>query len=155
MAERVRNTKRVERDVIAELEEGLHIVTTDLDGCSAEHPDLLYEVCKQHAFAVAKRDAAKLELKRAMGEVYMDLRTRGQQEGEKRLTEGEIAAMQLQDDRIVTLQDELLEIEGKCDRVAALKEAVIARGFALRDLMAAKIAMYYADPGTTKSRRGT
>lgn len=121
------------------LQQQLAIERDDLDTCLMDQPDLYYHVADALVTAIAKRDAAKLDLEQVTATLDADLRQKAA-EAEEKITEASLQRKLATLPRIQALEKHLLHLRAEADRWQALKEAFQQRSFMLRELVAMLIA---------------
>lgn len=128
-------------DPFDEQRANLAIDPDDLDTCLVEHAELLFHASDEHANAVARRDAAKLDLEETLAR--LSKRIRGDAlEAKEKLTEGAISERLTVLPEIMKLQRAFLKAKHDADRWTALKEGFGQRSFMLTKLVEMYVARY-------------
>lgn len=130
------------KELISELEEGLEIDQNDLDQCLVEQPSLYYEVSKQLAQYVSRRDAAKQHLQTVEARAQRGVR-RSAAENDEKVTNQEVDSRVKAHKDVLEASDILLELNYSVSLLGALKDAFEQRSKALKDLSGLFIASYY------------
>ena len=136
---------------LSELRAYLSIDKLALDDCLIEQPEIFYKVANALTFAVAQRDATKLDLEEARAELDEQFRKQAYEEERKyerkkghpappKLTEGAIQNRIRNTPRIRALENEFLARREEADQWAALKEAFHQRSFMLREIVALQLS---------------
>lgn len=129
---------------IEELESYLRIDKHDLDLAVSRHAELLHRVSKDLAFAINDRDLAKKELEDQYAVTTLAIRDSNTKNGVK-CTEDQIKQLAQVDDDYNDAQQNYLVARLHCDKLMALKEAFIARGYMIREMCQLWVANYFAD----------
>lgn len=135
----------VEPDPIFEFEEGLRIDEHALDQELVRQPDLFYRVAKYLVLVSSRRDAKKQHVAEVEARVDSELRETagGRQKKEKKPTETEFKNMIRLDPDMLKASGELLSLNRKVGELTALKEALQAKGYALKELVNLYVNNYY------------
>jgi hypothetical protein len=129
---------------IAELERFIRINRNELDEELIRQPELTYHAAKGYAIAISKKDYAKDQCKQV--EAKVDERIRAASAGEK-VTVKEIEARVAKSKLVVDANKKLRLANKKVAEWEAIKSAIHARGFALRELTEL-LKMEYFTPST-------
>lgn len=132
----------VEPDPVPEFENALRIDEHALDQELVRQPDLFYRVAKYLALVTSRRDAKKQHVAEVEAQVDQDLRETAAKHKEK-TTETDIKNMIRLDDSVIKVSTELLTLNRKVGDAAALKEALQAKGYALKELVNLYVNNYY------------
>jgi hypothetical protein len=124
-----------------------------LEEAVQEQPDLMFRVSRKLALQISRRDAAKTYLATVEAQVDAWLR-RGARNSEVKLTEGDVKAQIRVNSNVVRATDQLLRMEHSVREWQALKESVVARGHALREMVTLCSLNYWADPSKGAGVRG-
>jgi hypothetical protein len=119
---------------LTELESGLRIDVTDLNGANAQQAELYYRVAQRVAEAQAERDTAKLELEEAEADTASSLRAEAANSDEKKPTDKAIEAQVTVDASVMRAKRRLAAASAELAKIAALKDAYHQRGYALGNL---------------------
>lgn len=119
--------------------QSLHIDSDDIDGALERHAELYNDVCEQHAEAVARRDAVKLEYERAEARADREIRREAKAKKEK-LFENQVTRQLKLDPHLMELEDELLKLRNEVNTLEARKTSFQQRSYMLRELVQWKIA---------------
>jgi uncharacterized protein YneF (UPF0154 family) len=129
---------------IEELESCLRIDKHDLDLAVSRHAELLHHVSKALAFAINDRDLAKKEMEDQYAITTLSIRESNAKSGVK-TTEDQIKQMaQIDEDYAESLRV-YHAARLKCDKLSALKEAFVARGYMIREMCQLWVSDYFAD----------
>lgn len=131
-------------EVISTLTTNLKIDKHSLDNEVTHHSDFLHSALDAHANAVNLRDGAKNQLEELYAELSLKYRREADNAGVK-TTEDKIKQSVLIDDQYKKLQAQLLLLKLDCDKLAALKEAYLARGYMLRELAGLWLGGYFSN----------
>lgn len=123
------------RDLIDDLSAKIIINRDDIDEDVMRHPQLILEVGMAYAKALSLRDGLKERVKRVTASLLTDMfemnpklaKSKADEEAKCHAT-------------VVNVQQEYMDACWAFDRLAALKEAYVARGFALHDFTQMQIA---------------
>ena len=129
---------------LSELQGYLTIDKHQLDDAIMHQAELLFMVSNALASEINERDLLKKELEEQYAITTLKLRDLALKNGVK-TTEDQIKQGALLDDEYKEAQIRFLDKKLKCDRVQAIKEAFIARGYMIRDLAELWIAGYFSD----------
>ena len=129
------------------LREALIIDPDDLDRMLVEHAQLLYDAGVAYARAVSSRDAAKENVKVTDAKQAKTQRLALEEAGEK-TTDAAINAAVLRTSEHRKSIHRWTKAVQESGELEALRDAYKARGFAIRDLVALRLAENY---GTTSS----
>jgi hypothetical protein len=140
-----------ELDRIAELEEGLQIEEHALDEAIQEGPDLFYEVSKEYALTISRRDAMKQTIDELKAEADIEIRREGRDNGDK-VTEKEIEARIRAHKPVVKAYSEYLRLSELAGQLGALKEAYQQRSYALKELSNLWVAGYFGNTDEIQSK---
>ena len=136
-------------DTIEEYEELLLIDKESLDTALEQQPDLLFRVGEVLALQISRRDAAKQYLANQEAVVDQLLRRAGKvHDSGERMTDKAIEAQKRVHSKVVSATDQLLRMEYSVRRWNNLKESVVQRGHALRELVNLRVENYYAAGGS-------
>ena len=129
----------------SELVSRLRIDKHSLDTELIEQSELYYIACEQHVIAVGYRETAKEEQKRVAADLYVVCRKRLAKEDGGRVTEARINAEVELHPKFVKARDEYLAAGRESDLWLALKEAMMQRSYALKDLCGLFMSNYFQD----------
>lgn len=120
---------------LEELESGLRIDVTDLNGANAQQAELYYRVAQRVAEAQAERDTAKLSLEEVEADVSNNVRYEAANSDEKqKLTEKAIESTVAVNPAVIQAKLRLAAANSEVAKIAALKDAYHQRGYALGNL---------------------
>jgi hypothetical protein len=122
------------------LRDELKIDQANLDVELVQHPQLLFEAATGYAMALSNRDSAKDEMKAVEGRVAVRLRG-----SLSKTTEKAIDHAISTDSEYETARAKYQSACNECEQWLALKEAFVARGFALHNLAAIYTARMAAE----------
>lgn len=129
---------------LSELQSYLTIDKHQLDDAITHHAELLFTVSNALAHEVNERDLLKKELEEQYAATTLKMRDLAIKSGIK-TTEDQIKQSALLDEEYKEAQVRFLNKKLHCDRLQAMKEAFIARGYMIRDLAELWIAGYFSD----------
>jgi hypothetical protein len=132
------------RRTLDQLEADLKIDEYALNDVCREHPTLLYRVARELTFAISRRDAAKVELKKIEGRMTLSMRGQARDDGEK-ITVDEIKALVWDSKQYVAAADQLAMRQEQVGEWAALKEGYDQRSYALNHMVDLYLANYYGN----------
>jgi hypothetical protein len=138
-------------DDLDQYEVGLRLDENELDEALREQPDLLYRVSQVLAIQISRRDAAKSFLATEDAEVDNKLRQTAAQ-AQERTTDKKIEALKRTHPRVVAATHQLLLLDHSVRQWTAMKEAVVQRGHALRELVALYVHNYMGSSGSVEVR---
>lgn len=121
-----------------------------LDEGILQQPDLLYRVSQQLTLQISRRDAAKQLL--AEVEAFVDIAIRRAAEGSK-TTEKEVKSHCEIDPKVIEATRTLLQLSHSVRQLDDLKEAIISRGYALKELVNLYVNNYYVSSGEAGARQ--
>jgi hypothetical protein len=154
MADRVKAERKPKSDddLIVELEEAMLIDKDALDEALIQQPDLIYRVSKMIVERTSQRDAAKQDLAEAEAEADAAIR---EDAGDRKITADAVKAGIKLDPNVIKARDHFADLSYRVNKWDALKEAFVARGHALRDLVSLHGNNYWSDAsgGRASSRR--
>ena len=146
-------------DPMSRLHNRLRIDKDDLDEELIEHPTLIEDVGMQHALAMSDYEAQKEYLKHIAGRIESASIDRLQRGGVTKPTASQRDNAIEADEEWQRERAKLLKMSRTMNEWLALKEAFIARGYALHNLTGLAIARMKADGGMSEfggpSRDGT
>lgn len=125
-------------------EEYLTIDKYHLDGAVSNHAELLYRISEELAYANNSKDAAKKAVDDQYARTTLKLRELAAKNGVK-TTEDQVKQSAQTDKDYEEAQYNYLANKLACDRLQALKDAFIARGFMIREMAGLWVAGYFAD----------
>ena len=134
------------------LEKGLRIDKNDLDNEWIRHPDLNYQVSKEFALAISRRDEMKLTIGEATATLDKQFRDAAADAGEK-ITETAIAKQIEGSIKIIDLKRDYARACYRADQWLALKEAYAQRSYALKYLVELYGMGYFASSTGSAQRR--
>ena len=137
---------------ISEFKTSLQIDKHALDEALQEQPDLFFRVSQVHALQMSRRDAAKQYLITQEAMVDDQLRRTGLKSQDKK-TEKQIEAQKRINGHVVKAQDQLLRMEHSVRQWSNMKEAVLQRGHALREMVNLYVNSYYTTGSVTVGNR--
>lgn len=132
------------RLTLDQLEGDLKIDEYALNDVCREHPTLFYRVARELAFAISRRDAAKVELERTEGQITLSMRDQARDVGEK-TTVDEIKARVRESNQYMTAAERLAMRQMEVGEWSALKEAFSQRSYALNHMVDLYLANYYGN----------
>jgi hypothetical protein len=135
---------RPKRSAFDDLRSKIRLNRNAVDDDLEEHADLVFEVNTGHAFAMSKRDGQKEYLKRIENRIAA--RARDSMGGKGSLAD--VARVMEEDPEWIKERDKYLDLCAEVDHWGALREAYIARGFALHNLAAYAISQMKAEGGS-------
>lgn len=153
MADRVKadiKKPKSDDDFIAELEQAMLIDKDALDEALIQQPDLIYRVSKTIVERVSQRDAAKQDHNEAEALADAEVRRDAQIAEEKVTADAVKSAVRLHKD-VIRAADKLAELTYRVNQWGALKEAFVARGHALRDLVSLHGNNYWSDASSGRA----
>lgn len=154
MAERVSAkapaVRKTDDDLIKELDEFLLIDKNALDDALIKHPDLIYRVSNMIVERVSQRDAAKQDLSETEALVDAEVR-RNAQVAEEKITADQVKAEIKVNKKVIAAVDKLADLTYRVNQWGALKEAFIARGHVLRDLVSLHGNNYWSDASSGRA----
>lgn len=139
------------QDWMDELEEGLRIDQHALDEACMVQPQAFYNVAKELAMAVSRRDAAKQILNETEARADARIRHDIEVSGEK-VTETAVKNRIALDKAVLAAQRDVHVSNEHLGRLTALKEAFSQRGYVLRDLVQLHMSQHYGDTEYQGSR---
>lgn len=125
-------------------EEYLTIDKFHLDDAISNHAELLYRISEALAHATNARDCAKKDLEDQYARTTLKIRELAVKSGIK-TTEDQIKQSAQTDKDYEDAQYEYLASKLACDKLQALKDAFIARGYMIREMAGLWVAGYFAD----------
>jgi hypothetical protein len=134
---------------IEEYEAMLGIDEHSLNEALEEQPDLFYRVGKILALQISRRDAAKQYLTNQEAIMDSQLR-RNVGKSDAKPTDKAIAAQLRVSATVVNASDQLLRMEHSVRQWNNLKEAIVQRGHALRELVNLYVNAYYQTGSVTR-----
>lgn len=134
---------------LEDFEDALQIDEHALDGAVQQQPDLFYRIAKKLALQISRRDAAKQYLANQAAQTDTYLRRQTMHQDEKRMTDKAIESQKLISVPVVKATDQLLRMEHSVREWTALKDAVVARGHALRELVELYVHAQYETGSVT------
>jgi hypothetical protein len=157
MADRVKaDTKKpkTDDDLIAELEFAMLVDKDALDDALIQQPDLIYRVSKTIVERVSQRDAAHQDHREAEALADAEVR-RDASIAEEKVTADAVKASVRVHPKVIRAADKLAELTYRVNQWGALKEAFVARGHVLRDLVSLHGNNYWSDAsaGRASARR--
>lgn len=135
---------------IDELERELKIDENALEESLQAQPLLFYQVAKQLALQISRRDQAKQGLSEIEAEIDLEIREMFRKD-ERKVTEREIDAEKTKDKSVVAAHKSYAELGTSVGQLSALKEAYMQRGYVLREMVALYLANYYGSDPTIKA----
>lgn len=135
---------------LEQFEPALMIDPDALDDGILQQADLLYRVSQNLTLQISRRDAAKQQL--AEVEAMADIRIRRAAEGSK-TTEKEVKSHCEVDPKVIEATRTLLQLAHSVRQWDDLKEAIISRGYALKELVNLYVNNYYVSAGETGARQ--
>lgn len=113
-----------------------------LDDELVQQPSLLFEVSEELLRAIDARDALKNDLMVIEAEEDTRIRKAADQ-AEEKVTEGAVKAKVATSKKRQAAYATYMDQKAVADQLSALKEAFIARGYAIRDLCQLTVANYF------------
>ena len=146
------NEKR--KELLDDLQANLKIDKNDLDNELIKQPTHYYRVAKEFANAVARRDAAKLELSREAARLDREIRQEARDAKEK-ITETEVLKLVQEHEDYGWAMQGFQDAEKEVNLLQALKEAFTQRSYVLKDLVGLWTQGYYGagEHGTKLDRK--
>lgn len=132
------------------LEQGLKIDEHALDEALTEQPQLFYNVAKELALAISKRDAAKQNVKLVEAEADAAFRSGAAQSGDK-ITETAVANAVRADKGVIAAGADLIKYDERVALLSALRDAFTQRSYALKDLVSLHLAAYYSQSSDVRA----
>jgi hypothetical protein len=139
-----------ETNTIAEFEKFLLIDKNGLDDALIQQPDLIYRVSDMIATLISQRDAAKQSLSEAEAEAD-ELIRRDAAEREVKITADAVRAQVKLDTAVIKRAERLAKLTFLTNKWSALKEAFVARGHALRELVSLHGNNYWSDASSGRA----
>ena len=133
---------------ITEFEQHLLIDKHHLDEAISHQSSLLYQVSSELALSLSVRDELKQHVDEAYAFISLGLRDEAAKSGTK-ITEDFIKQSVMTESTYTDVVKDYLSQKGYCDRVQALKDAFVARGYMIREMAGLWVAGYYADSAIT------
>lgn len=129
---------------VDEFKKYLRVDKHRLDDELVQQPSLLFEVSEALTEAIDSRDALKNDL--TVVEAEEDKRFRKEfDDAEEKYTEGTIKAKIMTSKRRQAVHKQFAAAKALADQLNALKEAFLARGYAIRDLCQLHVANYFQE----------
>lgn len=154
MAERVSSktpaVKKDDDDLIKEFESFLLIDRDALDDALIQQPDLIYRVTNKVVERISQRDAAKQDLNEVEALADAEIR-RDAQIAEEKITADQVKAAIKVNKKVQQAADKLADLTYRVNQWGALKEAFVARGHVLRDLVSLYGNNYWSDASSGRA----
>jgi len=129
---------------LLEFKKKLAIDEHGLEFALRDHPDFVFDVGMELAFAISDRDAAKQTLEEVEAFVDAEIRGTASQNGDK-ITEKEVESQKKVDNRVKAANQDYLNRKLDASQWSVLKEAFDQRSYALSKLVDLYLANYYSD----------
>ena len=132
---------------LKKFERALMISKEELDDALETQPRLMYEVGEIVALQISRRDAAKTHLAEMEAEADADIRS-----SEEKVTEAQVKSLVRMSGTVSSATTKLNGLNLSVARWSNMKESIIQRGHALRELVNLYTANYYATAGVDVRR---
>lgn len=137
--------------LIGDIVERLKIDRVEIDTDLIEHPQLVWEISREVALALSERDSAKETCKRVRSALLADMF-----EDNPKLAKNKAEEEVESDTRFKNKRSAYLSACSRLERLAALKEAVVARGYALHNFASIACArMGFSDSISSNNQSGS
>lgn len=128
----------------ADFEPALIIDKHNLDEEIERQADLVYRVSQQVTLAISRRDEAKADLLEVEGRIEVAIRKNA---GEGRTTDKQVEARRNKHPKVVAARKAVIKANYELGKWNDIKEGLVNRGFAMRNLVDLYVNEYYAAKG--------